>query len=221
MTDHDEFLKAIAAGDLPRVEAMLRDRSLATAMTDDDLPALIYALHKGHPGIARAIASRLPSMTLHEAAALGDLDRVRGAVTLRPSELNAPGPDGNTPLGSAVRFGNVEVARYLLEQGASPNMAGGSAIPPLHTAITLDPASVAAAFVELLLNAGADAAIKITGGWTPLHAAAAMGYRGVAGTLIDHGAARTAKAENEKTPADVAAEFGFDSIAAWLSEGND
>jgi hypothetical protein len=39
--------------------------------------------------------------------------------------------------------------------------------------------------------------------------------------LIDHGAVRTAMAENGKTPADVAAEFGFDSVAAWLSEGND
>jgi ankyrin repeat protein len=221
MTDHDEFLKAIAAGDLPRVEAMLRDRSLATATTDDDLPALIYALHRGHPGIARAIASRLPSMTLHEAAALGELDRVRGAVTLRPSELNAPGPDGNTPLGSAVRFGHLEVARYLLEQGASPEIAGGSSVPPLHTAITLDPGRVAATFVDLLVTAGADPTQAIAGGWTPLHAAAAMGNRGVAEMLIDHGAVRTAMAENGKTPADVAAEFGFDSVAAWLSEGND
>ncbi len=220
MSDHDEFLKAIAAGDLPRVEAMLRDHSLATAVTSDDWPVVIYALHKGHPGIARAIAARLPSMTLHEAAALGDMDRVRSAATLRPSELNAHGPDGSTPLGLAVRFGHLEVARFLLEQGTGPDNAGGSAVPPLHTAITLDPARVAAVFVDLLLTAGADPTRAIGGGWTPLHAAAAMGYRGVAERLIERGAARTAKAENGKTPADVAAEFGFDSVAAWLSEGD-
>lgn len=219
MTDRNEFLRAIAAGDLPRVEAMLRDRTLATATTDEDLPALLFALHKGHPGIARAIASRLPSMTLHEAAALGDLDRVRDAVTLRPSELEVHGADGNSPLSLAVLFAHMEVTKYLIDHGADPN--GGPAdpqgSPPLHAAIRLDQGRLAASFVGLLLTAGADATRATRGGWTPLHTAAAMGYREVANKLIEHGAVPTAVAENGKTAADVAAEFGFDSVASWLA----
>ena len=218
MSDLNEFLQAISTGDLPRVESMLRDHSLATATTPEGMPVLLHALHQGHASIARAIASRLPSMTLHEAAALGDLERVRSTLALRPSALDTPAEDRNTPLGLAVTFGHFEVARTLLDEGADPNGGpdGSPVVPPLHAAIGLSQAGVVGRFVDLLLRSGADATRTSGTAWTPLHAAAAKGYREVVQRLIEHGGDPRAVTQNGKPPAQIAREAGFDSLAVWL-----
>ena len=74
---------------------------------------------------------------------------------------------GTTMLYTACRFGHEDVARYLLELGANPNVANtaaGSASSPLHgAAFGAHPTLVA-----LLLEFGADSTATNTHGDTPL-----------------------------------------------------
>lgn len=218
-TDTAEFLQAVAAGDLPRVETMLRDHTLATAVTPDGVPALLLALHKGHIGIARSIASRRPYLALFELAALGDLDRVRATLERQPDLVNQRAPDGHTALGLATIFAHQPVMELLLAKGADPSLAAEneSRVTPLHSAAGFHQPGGALAMVHALLNKGANPNARAQGGWTPLHTAAAFGYRDVCAILVSCGADPTAPTDNGKTPAQVAEELGFSGVAGWLA----
>src|SRR4029077_15249404 len=99
MSEQDEFIAAIRAGDADRVTALLdADASLADARAGDT-SALLLAIYHGHPEIARLIAGRRSSFSFHEASALGDLDRVRAMLAADPSLLHTYSDDGYAPLG--------------------------------------------------------------------------------------------------------------------------
>lgn len=79
------------------------------------LAALTYAVERG---VAAFHAGRVEPLI--EAAAEGRLDVIRGLVS-RGAPINGIGPDGGTPLGAAIRAGQLEAARALLEGGALPS----------------------------------------------------------------------------------------------------
>lgn len=218
-TDTAEFLQAVAAGDLPRVETMLRDHTLASAATPDDVPALLLALHKGHRAVAHAIASRRSQLAVYELAALGDVERLRAALERQPDLVDQRAPDGHTAIGLATLFAHQPVIELLLAKGANPSLAAESEsrVTPLHSAAGYGQPGVALAMVHVLLNRGADPNVRAQGGWTPLHTAAAFGYRDVCAILVSCGADPSAPTDNGKTPAQVAEELGFSGVAGWLA----
>ena len=70
----------------------------------------------------------------------------------RGASLDAPGPDGETPLTAAVRHSRLDLLKSLLAQGADPNVGGGEGNkPPLLIAIDLGNADM----VQALLDAKA------------------------------------------------------------------
>lgn len=216
----DPFLEAVSTGDLPLVEMMLADHSLVRMSTPEGVPVLLYALHRGHEAVARAIAARVTRLSLPELAALGDADRVQDLIARSPDDLDQYAPDGYTALGLAVLFARLPVVKVLLGAGADPNLPSIAAHTtyPLHSATTQAQPGMALALVRLLLAGGADPNARAQGGWTALHNAAAMGYREVASVLVEHGADMAPETEAGKTPGQVAMEFGFDGVAEWLRE---
>lgn len=212
-----EFLQAVAAGDLPRVETMLRDHELADAQAEDGTPALLLALQRGHVTVANAIAARRSSLQLHDLAGLGDEERLRAALGRSRENVNLPAPGGSTPLGLAVGLGHIQVADLLLRHGADANLAVNTdGTLPLQQAASHPQPGLALSLVRLLLVHGADPRARGAGGWTPLHAAAALGYREVCGVLLEHGADTGALSDGAKTPGQMAAEFGHAGVAEWL-----
>lgn len=216
----DPFLEAVSTGDLPRVEMMLVDHGMARITTPEGVPVLLFALHRGHEAVARAIAARLGRLSLQELAALGDTDRVRDLLARSTHDLDGYAPDGYTALGLAVLFARLPTVGVLLEAGANPDLPSRSASGtcPLHSATTQSQPGVALTLVRTLLDRGADPNATAQGGWTALHNAAAMGYREVGSVLVEHGARPAPRTEAGKTPAQVAMEFGFDGVAEWLAE---
>ena len=112
------------------------------------------------------------SRSLVHASKHGNIDLVRLCLDAGVG-INEPGPSGETPLEVAVRGHRVEVARLLLERGASV------AVP-----LILFNAVYAAAFnegtelVELVLQAGASQTdVEATTGFTALQLAQDMGYK--------------------------------------------
>jgi len=91
--------------------------------------------------------------------------------------------EGLSPLMMAVREGQHDSIKLLLEHGASPNTQGAGGIGPLHlAAINSD-----AAAVKILLEAGASAQVQAEMGAAVAHLAAASGAVDVLRTLVKHG----------------------------------
>jgi len=212
---NEKFIAAIQSGDAARVTKLLdADPSLANA-TAGPASALLLAMYHGHPEIAKLIASRRATLTAHEAAALGDVDRVRSLVTHDPTLLNKHAADGFSLLGFGTFFGHDEVDRYLLDAGADVNVqaTNPARVGPVHAAAAVRNHSM----MKLLLERGANPNAKQSLDYTPLHTAAARGDVEMARLLLAHGATRDAKGSDGKTPADVAREHGEATFAAWIA----
>ena len=94
--------------------------------------------------------------------------------------------DGDTALGVACYIGYGDLAKFLLECGASAN---GGAHPPLHLLFQseIEDQEEMAALVALLLDAGANANF-VCEGVSPLQLARQSGHDLAAEKLLEHGA---------------------------------
>ena len=77
-----------------------------------------------------------------------NLERVKEAIW-RHARVNEPNRSGETPLKLAVTYGNIEIIKYLLENGADPNQRTGVGDYPIHGADSPE-------IVRLLWKYGAD-----------------------------------------------------------------
>lgn len=97
-----------------------------------------------------------------------------------------------TPLHYASCYGHVEIAEFLLENGADLNArTSPKGNTPLHCATAYPEV------VEVLLRAGADIEARTNDGWTPLHRAAFHDHDSVE-YLIFCGANLRAKTDDGK-----------------------
>lgn len=212
---NEDFLAAVQSGDAARVTQLLdADPSLAN-MSAGTTTALLLAVYMGHAEVARLIAARRTQLTAHEAAALGDLDRLRAMLANDPSLLHCYSDDGFPLVGFATFFGHEDVDRYLVDAGADVNAQATNAqrIAPVHAAAAVRNHSM----MKLLLERGANPNAKQQLDYTPLHTAAGRGDTEMAKMLLAHGADRAARGSDGKTPADVARDHGQATFADWLS----
>jgi hypothetical protein len=105
-----------------------------------------------------------PSMDLHTATFLGDLDAVKQHIAAG-TDLDQREPTmGSTALISAAVFGKTDVARALIEAGADVNIQNQEGSTALHSAAFLCRTEI----VKMLLENGADKELKNIYGSTPL-----------------------------------------------------
>jgi ankyrin repeat protein len=216
-----DLLKAARAGDIQRVKTLLEaDPRLLLARDPMGNTALIIAVNSGHDALADLLFDAGVEPGLHEAAAIGDSDRVRAALEKDPLLLDTDSPEGFTPLALAAHFGHLDVMRLLIDRGADVNRVATHrlAVTPLHAA--LFGRQVDAAL--LLIERGADVTLARGGsgwkraGWTPLHYAAGMGFSALVQPLLERGADPTRADEEGKTPLDVAIDANHSDIATVL-----
>jgi ankyrin repeat protein len=211
-----ELFQAIDAGDVAAVRALVEDEpALASARNEDGLPAVLAALYGHHAEIVDALLAARPELDVFEAAAVGDLERLRALLDADPSQADAYAPDGFFPLALAAFFGQAAAIALLLERGAD---VGATARNPmrvqaLHSAV----AGRNAEGARLLVEAGADPNVHQHGGWTPLQGAAAHGDRPIVDLLLAHGADRAATNEAGDDAATLARKHGHASLADALA----
>lgn len=121
---------------------------------------------------------------LHDAAAIGDLDRVKQLIA-GGVDVNTKDTARLTALDYATFMNHRTVVETLIASGADVNAKDETyGLTPLHMAVKLGHHALA----ELLIANGADVEARADGGVTPLHWAALMGLKPLAELLIAKGA---------------------------------
>jgi ankyrin repeat protein len=211
-----EFIEAIKAGDLVRVNELLdQDPALVNAKSDAGISAVLLAMYYGKPTMGKLLVARDASLNIFEASAVGKLERVKELLGSQPGLANAYADDGFQPLGLASFFGHAEVVELLLAGGAQVNSASknGQRVMPLHSAV----AGGYIAIAKALLAHEADVNARQAGDFTPLHGAAQNGQLEMVNLLLAHGADVNANA-NGKTPLAIALEKRHRDVASLLRQ---
>jgi ankyrin repeat protein len=212
VADVSRFFAAITAGDAERVRALLdADPSLVSATGSDGASAALTALYAGHAPLADELAARAGELSVFEAAAFDDTERLVQAIEADPAVVRAWSPDGWQPLHLAAFFGRAEAARALLD-------ADAPVAEPSHNQMAVQPLHAAAAgrhaeLVWLLVASDAPANATQQLGWTPLHSAAANADVAAIEALLSAGADPTQANDAGQTPLDLAA---TDAVRALL-----
>jgi uncharacterized protein len=210
-----DLFAAIEAGDTGGVDAILDgDPSTANARDTSGVSALMRALYRFDPGLVGSVRARAGALDVFEAAALGEVGRLREVLDGDPAAATAYSGDGFTALHFAAFFGHPEAATLLIERGAEVDAFGrgwmtGTA---LHSAASRLQSDV----VRILLEAGANPDVRQSAGWTPLHAAAMNGDLASLELLIDAGADPAAENDEGRSIADLANESGHDATVARI-----
>lgn len=216
---HQQLIQAIAGNDAFRVNALLSEEpGLIRARDPEGRTPILLALYFGHEDLAGLVRERAQGLDLFEAAALGDLESLKGHLVGSPDGANAAAPDGFGPLGLASFFGRLEAAEILLGAGADPNTPASNPtrVRPIHSAAAHRDRERSFLLCRLLLENGADPNVDQAGGWTPLHQAAAHGRQEVVELLLAHGASPQALSDDERTPAQMAEVKGHGDIQTLL-----
>jgi ankyrin repeat protein len=178
---------------------------------------------------------------IHEAAELGQLDRVKASLAQDPKQIDTLDAKGRTVLARAALSGKQEMVELLLEKGAKEDIyiaaivghaakvaaflqedktllnakdLGGKA--PLHWAALYGQKKI----VELLLAAKADVNLTDQGGFTPLHWAAMFDKSEVVSVLLTNKADLTARVPQFGwTPLRLAVIHGHMATAKTLLKG--
>ena len=210
-----EFFEAVKKGDLPAVKEWLaKDPGVANAKTENGFSAIVLAAYYGQGEAMNAILAAGPTLSIHDAALVGDLPRVKEMLGRDGSLVSARSPDGFTPLGLAAYMGRPDVVRFLLSKGADVNYA---APETGFTALTGAVNENQTETVRVLVEHGADVNHRYEDiRFSPLMNAAFNGNLEIARTLVDRGADVNARTTDGKTPLSIAVEKGNEEVAAFL-----
>ncbi len=132
---------------------------------------------------------------IHEAAELGDLEKVKACLEKDPKQINATDAKGRTVLARAARSGKKELVEFLLEKGASQDIFAAAIVG--HT----DQVAALLKQDPKLINA------RDGGGKTALHWAALYGQKKVIELLLAKKADVNSLDEDGFTPLHWAATF--------------
>lgn len=147
------------------------------------------------------VAAKLQAGEIHDAAAAGDLNKVKALLEANPALLESKDDrtesnlKDNTPLISACWAPSsgtpqLAVANFLIDRGANVNAKNEKGATPLYFA------TQSYDLAQRLIAKGAEANIRAFGDFTPLHQAAFSGNLKVAKLLIDHGADLNSRGED-------------------------
>ena len=171
----DDFLNAVYAGDITKVEAMLNAGENPNMQDSYGNSPMTLAAFAGHDKVLQTlldhggkidIRDNTGMSPLHCAAYYGRLEVIQVLLT-NGAEVNATNRYGFTPLSESVGKGFPDAAMLLLSAGASVSNRDRRGWQPLHLALRsnrLKP-EIRLQLVTALLDHGADPNAENQGGW--------------------------------------------------------
>jgi ankyrin repeat protein len=226
-----DFLRAIAARDLPEASRMLESSpglgvaTVRTGSTRQDptshfLPSILRAVYRGDTGLHIAAAAYQRAMA-ELLVANGADPRARNRRGAEPLHYAA---DGRPDVEYWDPRAQHDVIEYLIARGADANAHDNSGVAPLHRAVR----TRSSAAVRALLENGAEPRLPNKSGSTPLHLAVQNTGRSASGStaakdeqrriialLLEHGARPTDTDTKGKT---VTAAAASDWIRGLLTD---
>lgn len=210
-----ELVTAIQGRDRAKVEELLAtNERLSETITQSGVSALMLALYYGGREIANVLAAKKPWLSLQEAAALGNVEKLKECLAEWSDWVEEFTPDGYTALQLACFFGNEEAARILVEASSDLNAVSQNsmATTPLHAAT----AGNHTAIVRYLVEQGAEVHHVQNGGFTVLHSAAQNGNAELVALFLEKGVDKNATSGDGRTARDFAEESGEPALLALL-----
>jgi ankyrin repeat protein len=210
-----DFFAAIRVGDTGTVRALLdSDPTLASAKNEHGQSAVLAAVYTGRSEVRDLLIARGVTLNLHEAAAAGQLDRLKQLVQQNPELARSYSPDGFAVVALAAAFGHFPAVRYLVEKGADINAAATNGTG--YNALTGAVASGHKEIAVWLLENGAAPNYRYGAGYSPLLTAAANGHLEIVKALVQHGADLDAKTNDGKSAVVIAEERKHPEVATFL-----
>ena len=151
------------------------------------------------------------SRDIFSATALGWTNAVQELIRNKPELVRLQDAAGQTPLHWAAEFGEVGMARLLLESGASLEASSHQGQMLLDVAAARGRTDMA----SLLVKSGASVT-RPRGIKTPLHCAAEQGNMALLEVFFDAEANLDAEDEQHQTPLDLAARYNQEPVVKWL-----
>jgi uncharacterized protein len=257
------LMEAARTGSLDAVKILLdRGAQVNARETLRQTTPLMWAAEQDHAEVVRLLAARGADVNAHSivnapkkrygvnykgteshsggmtalvlAAREGALGSVE-ALAAAKADVNKTSGDGSSAMLVAIQNGHYDVARYLLEHGADPNLANEKGWNPLYLAvkhrnietgtIPVPNANQALDFIKMLLDRGADTNLRLKAnteirngqratwlnetGATPFLRAALCGDIEVMKLLLAHGADPKIATDDHTTPLMAAAGVGY------------
>ena len=198
-----EFLQAIQSGDLESVISILqKDPACIDDQTEQGIPVTILAAYHQKMDIFHYLIEKKKKLSFEEAVAAGKLELVKEQLTTSPELLHTLSPDGFPPLVLSAYFGQADVARFLLMQGADVNRTSQNhmQVAALHSAVAIQHIPLA----RLLLESGAKVNKSQMEGIRPLHSAVHRGQMEMVKLLLAFGADPALATDDGRTSFDIA-----------------
>lgn len=199
------------------------DPSLVDARAGTGESVILTAVYRGQKAIVNLLVSRGAPMTMCEASAAGEFERVeRLLADGKPVDVYSE--DGWTPLHLAAFFGHMRIAEMLLAHGAEvgSRSLNSNANTPLHASLAGNhpggrgPGGSQQLLAGLLIGHGADVNAADAAGWRPLHLAAANDNLDAIKALIAQGADVHTQNTDGRTALSLAQEKNHREAAAFL-----
>ena len=210
-----ELFDAIRTGDVAKVRDVLTtDAALVDARNAQGQSAVLMACYMGRKEIRDLLLENGAILELHEAAAAGNLSRVKEIVEEKPELAKGYSPDGFPVMALAAAFGHEDVARYLHGKGAGINAVATNGTG--YTALTGAVAGSHDSIAKWLAENGANVNYRYAKGHSPLLEAAANGRIDIVRTLAAYGADLHARTDAGKNALNFAEERGHKEVAEFL-----
>ena len=209
----EQLMEAARTGDVKTIHLLLQQNpELANAMLPSGESPLTAALYYGKQSAVEALLDCGVKVSIHEAAALGDVDTLAYMLDLEQRLIAEISFDGWTPLHLACFFGGYEAVELLIERGADVNARSqnGMTNMPIHAAV----AGKRTAIVSLLLSKGADPNVQQNNGVTPIQQSTSHYDIEMTKLLLDYGADPKLQQQSGKTAISIAEENNYEEILA-------
>src|SRR3954471_14906739 len=113
------FIDAIKAGEFERVKAMVSaEPTLIDARSRTGDTAILTAVYHRQKEIVNLLVARGATLTVFEACAAGEVERVGGLLHETAGAVASYSSDGWTPLPLAAFFGHTKIAELLIAHDA-------------------------------------------------------------------------------------------------------
>jgi ankyrin repeat protein len=217
MDDAQALFESIRTGDAGKVRELVgANAELVNARNPQLLSAVLMSCYQGRTEIRDLLIEKGATLELHEAAAAGNLNRVKELVEGDSGLAKSYSPDGFPALALAAAFGHEDVARYLHGEGAAVNAVATNGTG--YTALTGAVASGHASIAKWLAENGADVNHRYAKGHSPVLEAATNGKLEILKSLVANGADLHARTDDGKNALTFAQERGHNEVAKYLLE---